>query len=296
MTGPLVDASALVMHQDGAVQMEPLTCGMRTDCDWRNDYHRSIIARFVWALDRAIKSLKRFYDKGPIHSSPSYDYDLEPFVTYGDSRAAKKPKHAIECLYPYQQSYEKLDSGGVTIPFKYLGRMSRDLLLFKAIEIKHGKSILIKFTRKYNAEMHRLLAEKRHAPQLYGCQVLPGGWTMIAMEWLPEEAWVTLNRVQDVKEYVSKLRDVLEPLWEDKWVHGDIRHRNILVPTSGEIDFRLIDFDSSGKEDVDRYPRDWNYTFRPEGAVGGAVLKVEHDKAMLGDLSIRERTNLFTFT
>jgi hypothetical protein len=57
-----------------------------------------------------------------------------------------------------------------------------------------------------------------------------------------------------------------------------------LVPTSGEIDFRLIDFDFSGKEDEDNYPRDWNAALRPVGAVGDAVLKVEHDKIMMETL------------
>jgi len=61
--------------------------------------------------------------------------------------------------------------------------------------------ILIKFTRQYAGEMHKLFAKKRHAPQLYRCQDLPGGWKMVAMEWLPDEAWVTLN----VTEYASKI-------------------------------------------------------------------------------------------
>jgi len=272
------------MHRDGAVQMEPLTCGLRTDCDWRNDYHRNMIARFVWALKIAIESLRQFYDKGPTDTSHYYDYEL-PFAPCRDTDANDGQKHAIECLYPHQRSYEKLGSAGVIIPFEYVGRMPGDRLLFQAVESESRTPILIKFTRRYAVEMHRLLAEKCHAPQLYGCQDLPGGWKMVAMEWLPDEAWMTLNHVQDVTEYASKIQEVLEPLWADKWVHGDIRHHNILVPTSGEIDFRLIDFDSSGKENVDRYPRYWDHTFRPRGAVGGAVLKVAHDKVMVLDLS-----------
>jgi len=266
------------MHRDGTVQMEPLTCGMRMDCDWRNDYHRNMIARFVWALGRAIESLKQFYEQQPTDPSLYYDYEL-PFVSH-DGR-----KHVIECLYPHQRSYEKLGSAGVIIPFEYVGRMPGDGLLFQAVESKSGTPILIKFTRRYAVEMHRLLSEKCHAPQLYGCQDLPGGWKMVAMEWLTDGAWMTLNHVQDVTEYASKIQEVLKPLWADKWVHGDIRHHHILVPTSGDLDFRLIDFDSSGKENVDRYPRDWDHTFRPRGAVGGAVLKVAHDKVTVLDLS-----------
>ena len=68
---------------------------------------------------------------------------------------------------------------------------------------------------------------------------------MVTIKWLQAEAWVTLNHMQ---KYASKIWGVLEPFWADRWVHGDIQHYNILVPTSGEIDFRLIDFGSSGKE------------------------------------------------
>src|SRR5712675_2231342 len=59
MTGPVVDASALIMHRDGAVQMEPLTCGMRMDCDWRNDYHRAMIARGAGQSYRITQAILR---------------------------------------------------------------------------------------------------------------------------------------------------------------------------------------------------------------------------------------------
>jgi serine/threonine protein kinase len=130
--------------------------------------------------------------------------------------------------------------------------------------------------------MHQLLAEKQIAPQLYGCQDLPGGWKMVAMEWLPNDDWVTLDlKKGNVTAYTEKILEALDLVWASKWVHGDIRPSNILVPTSGEIDFRLLDFDFSGKEDEDHYPRDWNNILRPVGAVGGAVLKVKHDKKMI---------------
>ena len=114
--------------------------------------------------------------------------------------------------------------------------------MFQEVESESGTPVLIKFMRRYTVEMHRLLAEKM--PRTVAL-CLSGGWKMVAIKWLPAEAWVTLDHMQ---KYASKIWEVLEPLWADKWVHGDIRHYNILVPTSGEIVFRLIDFGSSGKE------------------------------------------------
>jgi hypothetical protein len=162
MTGPFVDASSLVMHRDGAVQMEPLTCTMRMDCDSRNDHHRRMIARFVWSLDRAIRSLKQFYDECP-YTRLSLSDGLS-FVPHEDTMAADKPNHAIVCLYTYLRSYVKLGSEGVTIPFEYVHEMFRDRLLFQAVESDSRKQILIKFTCRYAAVMHKLLAEKQLAP------------------------------------------------------------------------------------------------------------------------------------
>ena len=63
---------------------------------------------------------------------------------------------------------------------------------------------------------------------------------------------------------------------------------NILVSKSeADIDLRLIDFDYSGEANKDRYPREWNYRVRPKGAVGGALMKVAHDKTMVNDLLIQ---------
>jgi len=79
--------------------------------------------------------------------------------------------------------------------------------------------------------------------------------------------------------------DALQRLWRENWVHGDVRQHNILVPFSDEkIHIRLIDFDYCRRTGVDRYPPDWNHTFRHADAVGGALMDKEHDEVTFDHL------------
>jgi len=46
----------------------------------------------------------------------------------------------------------------------------------------------------------------------------------------------------------------------------------------------LIDFDYCRRTGVDRYPPDWNHTFRHADAVGGALMDKEHDEVTFDHL------------
>jgi hypothetical protein len=276
------------MHKDGAVQVKPLTWLMTVDCDWANGKHKRWFYRFVSALDQAIKDLKEYYEQPPPNSSESYDYILPSPLHDTNDTVTKKRKLSVECWFPYPRSYTKLIGGGKT-SFTFKGRLFQDRLVFTAVENKTQKLILIKFTHHYERAVHELLAENQYAPELYGCEdvVKDLEWTMVAMEFLPLKEWVPLgckNPAQQ-KKYGPKIKDALQRLWGEGWVHGDVRHYNILVPSSDEkIDIRLIDFDYCGRSGVDRYPPDWDHTYRHEDAVGGALMKEEHDEVMFDDL------------
>lgn len=248
-----------------------------------------MLNRFIFALSRAILRLNGFYAAIPSGSFPYYDY-TRPFVRYEAESPAKRPKASTECFFPYLDSYKKLDAGQA-ISFEYKCRMLPGWLLFQAIESISRKQIVIKFTRRYGMEVHQLLAERdpQLAPKLYGCECLPGGWKMVVMEYLPGEDWVALETKQpsqgEAASYKEQLEGALKLLKVRRWVHGDIRHANILVPKSNNVTgLRLLDFDYSGIEDQDIYPRDWNHTFRPQGAVAYAKMKVGHDETMLNNL------------
>jgi hypothetical protein len=235
MIGQSTGLYGLAMHRDGAVQVEPLTWMMVADCDWTNGNHKRWFYRFVFALDRALKDLKEYYTEPPSNPSESYDYVLPNPPHDAEDPATKKKKNSVECWFPYPQSYTSLTGGG-TIDFTYSGRIFQQRLLFTATETKSQRRILIKFARRYEMAAHELLAKNQLAPALYGCEdVMKGlGWVIVAMEYLPD--WVPLASKSHVQmqKYRHKIKDALEHLWGEGWVHGDVRHHNILVPSSDE--------------------------------------------------------------
>ncbi len=90
-----------------------------------------MIDRFIWALDRAIKSLKQFYDqlRGP-HTQLLFIYNYElPFVSHEDTRAAKKRKtrHGVSVFTPLPAIVCKTlgSEGGHhnTVRIRVVGRM-----------------------------------------------------------------------------------------------------------------------------------------------------------------------------
>lgn len=270
--------------------MEPLTWIMAMDCDWTstNIKHKQWLYRFVSALGQAIKDLREYYKRPPPNPSESYDYVLQNPPHDAEDSATKKRKLSVECWFPYPRSYANLTKEG-RIFFTFEGRMFQDKLIFIAIENESRKRILIKFTHRYERAVHELLAENELAPALYGCEDVLDGleWNMVAMEYLPLTDWVLLasKPCAQQKKYGPKIMDALQRLWREGWVHGDVRQNNILVPLSDEdIDIRLIDFDYCGRTGVDRYPPDWNHTFRHADAVGGALMDKEHDKVMFDNL------------
>jgi hypothetical protein len=286
VTGCYLDASGLVVHPDGTVQMEPLW-GMRLNYDWHSDFERGLIARFIWSVRNCIKDMKMFYDS---KNAPLAYYQLEYQPAASEPNASPPmKKQKLDQFYP---CYRGTNSGIKT--FQYIRRLHNDGLLFLATEDGSRKQLLVKFAKRYATKVHELLAsaEPALAPKLYACEDLPGGWKMAVIEFLPQEQWLTLdaflrkNPEANIGVMVmNRLEEALNNLKSRGFVHGDIRPYNILVSKSeAGIDVRLIDFDYSGEANKDRYPRDWNYMVRPKGAVGGALMKVEHDKTMVNDL------------
>jgi len=75
MTGHICGCicSLVIHHHDGAVQ-KPLTCIMQMDCDWRNDYLRSMIDRFSLGIGQSYQvseAILRPIER-PAHPTPFY--------------------------------------------------------------------------------------------------------------------------------------------------------------------------------------------------------------------------------
>ena len=67
---------------------------------------------------------------------------------------------------------------------------------------------------------------------------------------------------------------------DKQFVHSDVRPYNFLVSKGDGVDIRMVGFDDSGINEVDKYPREWNNAFRPTGVEEGAPLRKDHDWLM----------------
>jgi serine/threonine protein kinase len=275
---------------DGTIDVQ-----MNMDCDGATN-KSDLDLRLVRAVRETFQSLKDLYAQPLPNPSTSYEYTLpspppEPGEAHEDAGSRKKAKLAVECWLPYPRSYERLGPRE-EVSFAFEDRLLQDRLLFTAVENEAGKRILIKFIAGcYGKEMHELLADTNgndnsFAPLLYGCQNLSGGWKMVAMEYLPSKDWVTFasKPAGQFKTHIVNIQAALDRLWTRGWVHGDVRHHNILVSSSDKIEVRFIDFDFSERVDVDRYPLNWNRLFRPPGAEGNALMKKGHNRIMFENL------------
>lgn len=100
---------------------------------------------------------------------------------------------------------------------------------------------------------------------------------MVVMEYL--SGWEMLERksYDERLEYQEELRNALGIIHGADFVHGDVRSPNILV--SG-AHIKLIDFDHCGKDEVMKYPREWDHSLRPADAKEGDLMRKRHDTWM----------------
>ena len=234
---------------------------------------RDMLVRHLGALRRAIHSLKSYYhDVSGNSVSPSHN----PF-------------------HPYPTSFTTQD--GSVKRFKYLSSMKGRNLFFGNIDDDDGAAICVKFVTRYCEQAHRFLADRELAPRLHAVERLPGGQHMVVMDDVSNDYINLFKFIQDNPDLLSKdnegtrnlfqqtVRDCLIQLHQAGFVHGDVRNTNIMVKTIGldDLSFLLVDYDSGGKIREVRYPLDLNTSEvkRPEGAMGGGVVEVEHDLEML---------------
>ena len=161
-----------IVCPNGSVQVEALTPSLQVNCNYHDDCQCNLLAGFVQALRNAFEGLKKFYES-PSHPIP-------------DPCGYRSNRHAsIDRPFPYKDSYT--NNWGIQLVFKYKSRLMQSALLFLA---KHtgpkasATPIIVKFMRTYSKDVHKLLAYNGFAPELFGTEVLVGGWIMVVMEYL----------------------------------------------------------------------------------------------------------------
>ncbi|KAF9643961.1 hypothetical protein BDM02DRAFT_3272735 [Thelephora ganbajun] len=169
---------------------------------------------------------------------------------------------------PFSLTYKGPLEGGV--------KTTRALFTASMKSPEAGKLAVVKFTRRYCPEAHRLLAGMLLAPQLLHHEHI-AGIHFVVMEHL-EATEVTGDILKGANgaKHVESLRKAVRALHNEGLVFGDLREPNILIAKDG---IKLVDFDWSGKEGMVRYPADISEEILwPEGVGGEGQIKFEHDK------------------
>lgn len=127
--------------------------------------------------------------------------------------------------------------------------------MYHAKTTPENQDILVKFTRRYSVKLHELCAERGEAPQLFGYEEVPGGWLVIAMQYMPDAVHLPDLELPDRKAHLEQWKTKMETLVDvfhsRDLVHGDLRDANIMIDDSKVM---LIDFDWGGKAGEVSFP------------------------------------------
>jgi hypothetical protein len=208
--------------------------------------------------------------------------------TYYRDLPAPPPTPPQGELLPYPSSFTSLLDNTLQ-NFDYVKRAMDDKLLFLG-QLPDKRTVCIKFVRQYSAEAHKRCAQLDFAPQLLGFKSLPGGWSMVVMDWLGSDKWSRLDEITTITwNDVEVLTSKISQLHQSGYGHGDLRPTNILVSKSDAKHYMLVDFDWAGTLGVVRYPMNVNRVgiWRPDDVVDEAPILAKHDLSMLQHMSLQ---------
>ncbi|KAG2005497.1 protein kinase subdomain-containing protein PKL/ccin9 [Coprinopsis cinerea AmutBmut pab1-1] len=155
-------------------------------------------------------------------------------------------------LFPAISKLAKRDGSG-DFEFTITGHRQPQMeyrLLYIALASDNSTRVLVKFSQTYCRELHEYCSQRGHAPKLLGFERLPGGWYGIAMEYDPKMTFIQTKDDCVLKPTVERL---MRGFHEEGWVHGDLRHCNILASEDRKRVW-VVDFDWGGKDGEVSYP------------------------------------------
>jgi hypothetical protein len=234
------------------------------------------VAKVFHALKSGLDTLRRFYDALAPIASPVLDHN-----------------------FPYTVSYTNNNNNPVE--FSYICRLQPDTkwrALFEA-KAQDKKKLVVKFTRKYNPDAHRLLATRGLAPQLHYAGPHAGGLTMVVMDYIhraPAHWTVDTNHLSE--GVLKDIEEAVELLHGENLVFGDLRLPNILVldkedSCSAPLNERwamLVDFDWCSLDGEGTYPvtlNDSDDMQWHEEVQRGGIMRKSHDLYLLERLRIQ---------
>jgi hypothetical protein len=191
------------------------------------------IARILVALRECLDELKKYYSSLPNADIPRLCPD-EPHPRF----------------YPYPTSYISDGSDGRVVKFRYIGPVEEGevtcvTFLAKIVNGDKAKKVVVKFVAQYGMDVHRYLADRGFAPQLYYFGRLDGtkehtasGMQMVDMEYIDSKT----TAPSDAYDKIAKILTALHP---KGYVFGDLRQPNILFDKTDKA--FLVDFNWCGQ-------------------------------------------------
>jgi len=103
-------------------------------------------------------------------------------------------------------------------------------------------------------EGHDFCAKRGHAPHIFAFETLPGGWRVMAMEFIDSAIQITSSRGLGTHKlrWASELKQLANEFHEEGLVHGDLRDANMI--SGDKYILMLVDFDWGGKDGQVFYP------------------------------------------
>jgi hypothetical protein len=225
-------------------------------------------ARHIGAFKKAIDSLRKYYEE----VLPKLNVDV-----------SQQGRH-MYIPPPYKTEYKSLrDGSDSTLHFTYQDKLARKLVFLATLT--DGDKVVVKFVRRYSQEAHEECMKLGHAPTLRGIECLPGGWTMVVMDYLDPDQYHTFDDNSGAsRRLYQSMKGALEDLHRAQFVHGDVRAVNTMVKNDKSSGFMLVDFDWAGTVKTVCYPPNVNRSAelkRPADAIDGNLILEQHDMWML---------------
>ncbi|CAG8566192.1 4196_t:CDS:2, partial [Funneliformis caledonium] len=184
--------------------------------------------------------------------------------------------------YPYPNSFN--NENGYEFQFEYKEKLVDDKLLFIVQELTNQQLFVVKFIRRYGADVHRDCAKVNIAPKLIAFEKLAGNWFMVVMEYLLSEHFTCMYDIlqegdQNISFLTQKSIEVANELHKMNYVHGDFRTSNFMI-SKDRKQVMIVDFDWAGEEGSAKYPHfinrfdslDWH----PDVKEGGKIKKAHY--------------------
>ncbi|OJT06307.1 hypothetical protein TRAPUB_2839 [Trametes pubescens] len=222
-----------------------------------------------------------------IHALKQATVALEDYYTAVTKTMDAVP--AAEKLYVGPHLTQVSAADGTEISLVYTGRLCIDEPA-KAIYSAHAHvagasataDVVVKFTKAYSAEGHRLLAAHAFAPKLWFCEWVESvDMYVVVMEHIRDAETADEDVAMSAAD-AAAVRTAVELLHAAGLVFGDLRGPNVLLRKDGGP--LLIDFDWCGPEGTACYPLGVNMhsaiPWHPDVNTG-TLIKKEHDWHLL---------------